>query len=123
LLSALDSRHEECLEIWSGIERPLFTCWPVLTEAAWLLRSYPTAVEKMLASGAHGLFAILNLSEEDATEIAELLRRFRKLKPQLADAALVHLAHRENIDTVVTFDQRDFRVYRTRTGRALKLLP
>jgi uncharacterized protein len=95
----------------------------VLTEAAWLLRSYPDVVEKMLGSAQGGLLAILDLDNEDAAAIAAVMKRYRKLKPQLADAALVHLAQRENIDTVFTLDQRDFRVYRTQSNRALKLLP
>ncbi len=77
----------------------------------------------MLGSAQGGLLAILDLDNEDAAAIAAVMKRYRKLKPQLADAALVHLAQRENIDTVFTLDQRDFRVYRTQSNRALKLLP
>jgi predicted nucleic acid-binding protein len=123
LFAASDSRHDDCVEVWNAIEPPLYTCWPVLTEAAWLLRSHPAAVEGMLESAQSGLFSILDLDKEDAIPIAALMKRFRKLKPQLADAALVHLAQRENIDTVFTLDQRDFRIYRTRSNRVLKLLP
>jgi predicted nucleic acid-binding protein len=123
LLAASDSRHQDCVEVWNALEPPVYTCWPVLTEAAWLLRSHPAVVEGMLEGARSGLFAILNLSAEDAIAMAAVMKRHRKLKPQLADAALVHLAQRENIDTVFTLDQRDFRVYRTRANRALKLLP
>lgn len=77
----------------------------------------------MLQASQSGLLAILNLDAADAAAIAIVMKRFRKLKPQLADAALVHLAQREKIDTIFTLDRRDFRVYRTRSNRALKLLP
>jgi uncharacterized protein len=94
-----------------------------LTEAAWLLQSRPEQVERLMETVASGFFRILPLTEEDGPPMAEILRRYRSLKPQLADAALVHLAHRERIDTILTLDQRDFRVYRGAGNRAFKLLP
>jgi predicted nucleic acid-binding protein len=123
LISPEDSRHSECLELWGSLDAPLYTCWPVLTEAAWMLRSRPASVERMLESGNGGALKILGLDEADAAAIADIMKRYSKLRPQLADAALVHLADREKIDTVFTLDQRDFRVYRTKSNRPLRLLP
>jgi predicted nucleic acid-binding protein len=123
LLSAYDQFHHSCLEALSTLAPPLYTCWPVLTEAAWLLRSNPAAVESLLESGASGLFKILSLTEEDAIAIAAILKRYRSLKPQLADAALVHLAQRERIYTVFTLDRRDFQVYRPARSRTFRILP
>ena len=42
---------------------------------------------------------------------------------RLADAALVHLAERENIDTIFTLDRRDFSIYRTASNRVLHNRP
>jgi uncharacterized protein len=123
LLSAYDQFHHSCLEALSTLAPPLYTCWPVLTEAAWLLRSNPATVESLLESGASGLFKILSLTEEDAIAIAAILKRYRSLKPQLADAALVHLAQRERIYTVFTLDRRDFQVYRPARSRTFRILP
>ena len=123
LFSKRDSHHEECTETWKSIQRPVYACWPVLTQAAWMLRPYHNATEQMLESAEQGLFSILALNGDDAAAIADIMRRYSKLRPQLADAALVHLADREKIGTVFTLDQRDFRVYRTRSNRPLRLLP
>ncbi len=123
LLSPADSHHKLAISAWKEVVPPLYTCWPVLTEAAWLLRTHPAAVERMLASATGGLFRLLPLDETDASGIAAIHKRHRKLRPQLADAALVHLAQRELIDTILTFDQRDFRVYRGPGGRPLKIIP
>ena len=55
--------------------------------------------------------------------MAELMRKYKDLPMDLADAALVRVAERERIRHVFTLDQRDFRVYRpTGLGR-LSLLP
>ena len=123
LLSASDQFHYSCLEALSTLAPPLYTCWPVLTEAAWLLRSNPAAVESLLGSATSGLFKILSLTEGDAAAIASILKRYRNLKPQLADAALVYLAQRERIYTVFTLDRRDFQVYRPARSRAFRILP
>jgi predicted nucleic acid-binding protein len=123
LLLAGDAYHRTCAEIWKTLELPLVTCWPVLTEAAWLLRSRLDVVEHLMDTTASGLFRILPLTEADGPGIGAILKRYRALRPQLADAALVHLARRERIGTIFTFDQRDFRVYRGAGNRAFRLLP
>jgi hypothetical protein len=123
ILSRSDQFHEACTQALKDFAPPLYTCWPVLTEAAWLLRFDPGAVEKLLRSGASGLYRILPLGEEDGAAIASILKQYRRLKPQLADAALVHLARRENIETVFTIDQRDFRVYRPAAHRTFRIVP
>jgi len=51
------------------------------------------------------------------------MAQYENLDPQLADACLVYLAHRENIDTVFTLDRRDFSVYRTSVRKPFHLVP
>ena len=55
---------------------PLYTCWPVLTEAGWLLRADPQAVETLLRGGAAGFYNILALGDEDGEAIAGVLKRY-----------------------------------------------
>ena len=123
LLSPNDAYHATCVEAWKIVAPPLYTCWPVLTEVAWLLRSRPAAVELLFSNTGAGLFRILPLTDDDGPAIGAILKRYRRLRPQLADAALVHLARREQIDTIFTLDRRDFRVYRGPANRALTLVP
>jgi predicted nucleic acid-binding protein len=123
IFSRTDQFHDACTQALKDLAPPLYTCWPVLTEAAWLLRFDPRAIEKLLQSAAFGLYRLLSLDEEDASAIERVLRKYRRLKPRLADAALVHLASREKIDTVFTVDRRDFRVYRPAPGRAFRIVP
>jgi len=51
------------------------------------------------------------------------MAQYENLDPELADACLVYLAHRENIDTVFTLDRRDFSVYRTSVRKPFHLVP
>ena len=123
ILSRKDSSHRVCVEQIRTISPPLLTCWPVITEAAWLLRQQPLALQRLLSSFTTHWIKFLALEESDAEPIGKILQRYRKLNAQLADAALVHLAEREGIDTVFTLDRRDFSVYRFSGTRSFHLLP
>jgi hypothetical protein len=68
---------------------------PVLTEAAWRLRFDPDAVETLLKPAGTGWYRIPDLGEDDAAPSAAILKTYRRLRPQLADAARIHLARRE----------------------------
>lgn len=122
ILSPRDQFHETCTEALKDLAPPLYTCWPVLTEAAWLLRFDPS-VEKLLQAAIFGLYRNLQLDETDGMEIAAILKKYRRLKPQLADAALVHLARREHIEAVFTVDHRDFRIYRPAPNKTFRIVP
>lgn len=123
LLSRRDARHALCVEQLRDLAPPLMTCWPVITEAAWLLRRQPAAVEALLGGFHSGLLRLGVLEEDNLPRVAEFLRRYRSMGAQVADAALVCLAEREGIETIFTLDRRDFSVYRTRDGRSFRLLP
>jgi predicted nucleic acid-binding protein len=118
-----DSEHERCVKVFKDIELPLLTCWPVLTEAAWMLRQRPEAVAKLYRGVADGVFRILPLADDDLREIERLHVRYANLTPQLADLSLLHLAEREGLDTVFTIDRRDFTVFRLKGRKRLRLLP
>jgi Predicted nucleic acid-binding protein, contains PIN domain len=123
ILSRRDQHHRTCVEALHDLPGPLFTCWPVITEAAWLLRRDTTAVQKLIASLDTGFLELLPLATGDAKPIAAILKKYSSIKIQLADAALVHLAERDGLHTIFTLDQRDFSVYRLPKGRSFRIIP
>lgn len=123
ILSRADQYHQICVEALREMPGPLFTCWPVLTEAAWLLRRSPEAVQRLLSIVDTGILELLPLTTEDAMPLAAILKKYRDLRIQLADAALVHLAARDGLDTVFTLDQRDFSVFRLPKGKTFRIWP
>ncbi|MFI5095689.1 MAG: PIN domain-containing protein [Candidatus Acidiferrum sp.] len=123
ILRAEDQYHELCVRTLTQLRDPLLSCWPVITEAAWLLRGHPRALEKLLLGSAGSFLELSHLSGAEAIPIAEILNRYAGLRPQLADASLVYLAERENINTIFTLDRRDFSVYRTAHKRAFRIIP
>ena len=48
---------------------------------------------------------------------------YANLRPQLADAALGHLANRDDIDTIFTLDGPDLSVYRSAKNRPFRIVP
>jgi hypothetical protein len=78
------------------------------------------ALWEMIESGT---VAILPLGNEDIARMKELMRRYRDLPMDMADAALVRVAERERLRRIFTVDHRDFQIYRpSRIGR-FTLLP
>ena len=60
----------------------------------------------------------LTLGHEDFGRMRDLMKEYRDLPMDLADAALVRVAERERLRRVFTLDRRDFNVYRPlRLGR------
>jgi uncharacterized protein len=123
ILSESDEHHEACVEQLRHIRGPLLTCWPVITEAAWLLRAYPQAIRRLLASFHGRPFELVPLGEMDLPGIAGILAKYAGLGIQLADASLAHLGNREGIETMFTLDRRDFGVIRLAHGKKLRLIP
>ncbi|MHB1556850.1 MAG: type II toxin-antitoxin system VapC family toxin [Isosphaeraceae bacterium] len=118
-----DPHHARCRAALARLAPPLLTAWPVLTEAAWLLRKRPDALKAVFRGFGSGLFALLPLDGDDLAGIAAILARFETTGIQLTDASLAHLADREGIRTVFTTDRRDFSVIRLKRNRALRLIP
>jgi predicted nucleic acid-binding protein len=123
LLARDDSWHEPCKEQLHSLKPPLLTSWPVLVEADWLLRTQPVATQEMLHWVHSGIVEVLPMGDDAAPWIMSFLRKYRKLRPQIADASLVYLAEREGIESVFTLDRRDFSAYRFGRNRPLRLLP
>ena len=123
LFSRRDNHHQACVEQLRSLPAPLITCWPVITEASWLLRSDPNAVEKLLQCQEEGLIRIDPLDTGTALWLAKFLSRYQSLNAQVADGCLVYLAERDDIDTVFTLDRRDFSVYRFRQNKSFHILP
>jgi toxin HigB-1 len=48
LLRPDDASHQACIVVAQSLAYPFFTSWPVITEAAWLLRKTPGGVSKLL---------------------------------------------------------------------------
>src|SRR3954465_7077298 len=115
ILCREDAKHDICVKILRTLEGELCTCWPVISEAVFLLGGRTDRVRslfKMLATRAVHLISLG--SETDAIAWLDgFYEKFGEQAPDLADAALVYLGERERVQKIFTLDIRDFSVYRT----------
>jgi predicted nucleic acid-binding protein len=118
-----DQYHRECLAASRTVAYPVGTVWPVLTEVMYFLSGLPRAQEAVWDMIARGSVEILALGPEDAPRIRELMQKYADLPMDLADAALVRVAERENTRDIFTIDKKDFSVYRLHGKLRAKILP
>src|SRR6266571_2713790 len=89
LIHADDRHHASCKEALRKVPEALGTVWPAFTEAMYLLGF-----------------------SSKAPRMRDLMRKYKDLPMDLADAALVRVAEREKLPRIFTIDRRDFEVYR-----------
>ena len=123
ILDEHDQYHAACTTQAQQLPEFVYTCWPVVTEACYLLRHRPHLVQRLLETMHDGVYELLALSAADIPEIGGTLSKYQDQGIDLADACLVHLANRENITAVFTVDDRHFRLFRNAAGEQLRLLP
>lgn len=123
LLDRSDPNHDICRTTLRTITDPLVTVWPVLTEAMYLLRPFQNGQEALWEMVEAEALDILPLDRADVPRMRDLMRKYKNLPMDLADAALVRVAEREKLRRIFTLDRRDFTVYRpARLGR-FSILP
>ena len=66
---------------------------------------------------------LASLDYQDAQRMKALMHKYRDLPMDLADAALVRLAEREQLSQIFTLDRRRFRVYRSSGVARFSILP
>ena len=103
LLDRSERFHSECVEVLSELSGALVTCEACVAEACYLLRDVRGAPEAAISS------------------VEKLLKKYRDLPMDLADACLVDLADRLETGRILTLD-RDFEVYRWQVRRKLEWL-
>lgn len=123
LIHADDRHHVSCREALKKIREPLVSVWPAITEAMYLLGFSAAAQDALWRLLEGDAVKILPLEKGDVARMRELMRKYRDLPMDFADAALVRVAERERISTVFTIDRRDFALYRPRGIRRFNVLP
>jgi len=113
-----DTHHEAVKRYLDGYDGELLSTWPVLTETCHLLpESIVPGFMQWVASGG---LTIADLPASAALALADRMGKYADLPMDLADASLIWLAENLGVLDVLTLDRRDFGIYRTARGKALR---
>jgi uncharacterized protein len=118
-----DGDHARCRAVLEQAEHRLIIPTLVIAEATYLIgtRLGPDIEAQFLRSLAR--LHVEGPTPDDWPRIADLVTQYGDFPLGGADASIVALAERLDIDTIVTLDDRHFRAVRPRHRKAFSLLP
>ena len=107
------------LKTFSG---KIYSTEPVLTEVLYLLNF---SIKAQLAAIDFVLLSVVEIVPSDMESYGESrqLMKYSDLPMDYADATLVCLSENTGIENIVTFDRKDFSVYRISKNRSFTLFP
>jgi len=123
-LNGRDRHHGWAVDALRQLQPPMLTCEAVLSEAAFLLRATPGGGDSVMDLVRRGVIRVAFDLTAEVTAVSALMRRYRSLPMDLADACLVRMSELHADCTLLTVDSEFRDVYR-RNGRQVipTLLP
>ncbi len=121
LLDRSEQHHQHCANVVSRLEAPLITCEAVIAEACYLLRDVSGAAAAVLENVDRGLFVIPYHLAGNAANVQQLMKKYRNVPMDFADACLVDMANDLQTGRILTLDG-DFLIYRWGKNRSFELL-
>jgi uncharacterized protein len=124
LLNQSDAKHQEVVPIYRR-QQMILIPQTVLAEVAYLLGRDAgiSTVIAFLRGLPKSHFRVISLTNEDLSQISDILSQYEDSRIDFVDASVMAVAERLGITTVLTLDQRDFRLFRPRHCQNFELLP
>lgn len=114
LIDRSESKHDICVQWLKNYSGKLYSTEAVLTEVLYLLnfsvKAQTSAIDFVLKS----VVEIIPSSFESLKKAKNLIKKYSDLPMDYADATLVCLAMDSGIHNIITFDQKDFNIYRAK---------
>jgi predicted nucleic acid-binding protein len=111
LFDAGDAYHERALEFVRQSRARLISTMPVITEAMYVLDQSLMAQMSLLAWIKSGGLILNELEAGDFERVIDLMEQYADLPMDFADAVVVALCERLEVNHVATVDS-DFTIYR-----------
>lgn len=122
-LDGSDPEHARAVASLDGWKGRLVTTSAVVTEAMHLVaeaREGPRLLAQLLAAASVEVHDFTQ--PVDLPPVVDLMERYSNVPMDFADATLVLLAEALGAHDIVTLDRRGFSTYRTRKGKALRIV-
>jgi hypothetical protein len=117
LIDRSEAKHDICLQWLKSYSGKLYSTEAVLTEVLYLLnfsvKAQTAAIDFVLKS----VVEIIPSSIESLKKAKNLIKKYSDLPMDYADATIVCIAMDTGIYNIITFDQKDFNIYRLKNQR------
>jgi len=112
LFDKSDKYHNNILEFLKFFNGELITSWSVITEVSYMLDFNLQVQIDFLRWIELGGIKLYDISQQDLSNIINMMEKYIDIPMDLADATLMYIASKENIKNIVSIDS-DFDIYRT----------
>ena len=123
LIDRSEIRHAECVQWLKHFSGGLYSTEAVLTEVLYLLNFSITAQCAAMDFVLKSVIEIVPSSTESLKRIKSLMKKYADLPMDFADASIVCLASETGIQNIVTFDKKDFAIYRLPKKKTFAIMP
>jgi predicted nucleic acid-binding protein len=114
LIDRSESKHDICVEWLKNYSGELYSTEAVLTEVLYLLNFSVKAQTAAIDFVLKTVVEIIPSSIESLKKTKNLIKKYSDLPMDYADATIVCLAMDTGIHDIITFDQKDFSIYRVK---------
>lgn len=124
-LNRKDKHHAAASKFYNVTQNEVILPSVVLTEVAYLAAQIGggNLVASVIDTLCKSPYVITELTDADYALTGEILRKYHDTRIDFVDASIMALSERLNIQRILTFDHRDFRLYRPSHVEAFTLLP
>ena len=123
LIDRSESMHEACVQWLKNYSGKLYSTEAVLTEVLYLLNFSIKAQIAAIDFIIESVVEIVPYSIESLRKTKKLIQKYSDLPMDYADATTVCLAMDTEIENIVTFDKKDFNIYRIEKDKTFVILP
>jgi predicted nucleic acid-binding protein len=123
LIDRSEARHAECVQWLKNFSGSLYSTEAVLTEVIYLLNFSTKAQCAAIDFVLKAVVEIVPASIESLRKAKNLMKKYADLPIDYADATIVCLATETGMQNVVTFDKRDFTIYRLPKKKGFTIMP
>jgi hypothetical protein len=123
LIDRSESRHAECVRWLKNFSGRLYSTEAVLTEVLYILNFSTIAQGAALDFVLKAVVEIVPVNTESLKRIKNLMTKYEDLLMDFADATIVCLAMDADMQNIVTFDRKDFSIYKLPKKKSFTIMP
>jgi len=123
LIDRSESRHAQCVQWLKNFSGRLYSTEAVLTEVLYILNFSITAQCAALDFVLESVVEIVPSSTDSLKKIKNLMKKYTDLPMDFADATIVCLAAETDMQNIVTFDRKDFAIYKLPKKKSFTIMP